>query len=61
MVKHLPYNVGELGSTLGSRRSSGEMTTHSSRKKKMFFFLESPTDGGGGRLQSMQSQIIGHN
>ena len=51
------YNAGDLGSILGSGRSSGEaMATHSSTLAWKIPWMEQP-----GRLQSVGSQRIGHN
>ena len=52
------HNVGDLGSILGSGRSSGEGngTTHSSVLAWEILWTEEP-----GRLQSMGSERVGYN
>ena len=49
------YNAGDLGLIPGSGRSPGE----GNGNPLQFSCLENPTDGAG-RLQSMESQRVGH-
>ena len=55
-VKHLPAMQVDLGSIPGSERSSGE----GNGNPLQYLCPENPMDRGAGRLQSMESQRVGH-
>ena len=56
MVKNLPANAGDEGSIPGSGGSPGE----GNGNPLQYSCLENPMDKEPGGLQSMESQIAGH-
>ena len=50
-------NMGDPGSIPGLGRSPGE----GNGNPLQYSYLENSMDGGAGRLQSMESQRVGHN
>ena len=58
MVKNLPANAGDTGSSSGSRRSPGGGNVNPFQYSR----LKNPMDREEpGRLQSLGSQSVGHN
>ena len=51
------YNSGDQGSIPGSGRSPGEGNGY----PLQYSCLKNPMDGGACRVQSMESQRVGHN
>ena len=56
VVRNLPANAEDAGSIPGSGQSQEEMATHSSILVWKILWTEDP-----GKLQSLESQRVGHN